>query len=249
VPERYLPKSLAEAKDIAVNQNPNVIRALYWEQEARYVVDSIFGELLPQFRVNGGYQKRFRESQGTNDQDDVSVVGLLNVPIYQGGEVRARVRQAKHEHVRRIQEVAQRRTEARERAVAAWAELGARRAKLRSDKTSVEANQIALAGVREEEKVGQRTLLDVLNAEQELLNSQVTLVETERDLVVSAYAVLAATGRLTSKELGLTKRVYDPEAHYFDVRRKWFGISITHQDGRQEHVNVWKSHGEGRTYK
>jgi outer membrane protein len=145
--------------------------------------------------------------------------------------------------------VAQQRTEVRELAVAAWAELGARRAKLRSDKTSVEANQIALAGVREEEKVGQRTLLDVLNAEQELLNSQVTLVETERDLVVSAYAVLAATGRLTSKELGLTNRVYDPEAHYLDVRRKWFGISITHQDGRRERVNVWKSHGEGRTYK
>ena len=249
VPERFLPKSLAEAQNLAVNENPRVIQALYREQEARYVVDSIFGELLPQFSVSGGYQKRFRTSAGINDQDDLSVVGLLNVPIYQGGEVKARVRQAKHVHVQRIQEVAQQRTEVRELAVAAWAELGARRAKLRSDKTSVEANQIALAGVREEEKVGQRTLLDVLNAEQELLNSQVTLVETERDLVVSAYAVLAATGRLTSKELGLTNRVYDPEAHYFDVRRKWFGISITHQDGRREHVNVWKSHGEGRTYK
>ena len=249
VPERFLPKSLAEAKDIAVNQNPRVIRALYREQEARYNVETIFGELLPQLSVSGGYQKRFQSSTGINDRDDLSVVGLLNVPLYQGGEVKARVRQAKHTHVQRIQEVAQERTEVRELAIAAWAELRARRAKLRSDKTSVEANQIALTGVREEEKVGQRTLLDVLNAEQELLNSQVTLVETERDLVVSAYALLVATGRLTSRELGLTKKVYDPEAHYVDVRRKWFGISITHQDGRREHVNVWKSHGAGRTYK
>jgi outer membrane protein len=213
------------------------------------VVDAVFGELLPKLGLEGGYLKRFRGSEGINDRDSLEVRGVLNVPLYQGGLVKARVRQAKHEHVRRIQEVAQERTEVRELAISAWAELRARRAKLRSDKTSVEANQIALAGVREEEKVGQRTLLDVLNAEQELLNSQVTLVETERDLVVSAYGLIAAIGRLTSKELGLTRKVYDAEAHYFDVRRKWFGISITHQDGRQEHVNVWKSHGEGRTYK
>jgi outer membrane protein len=88
--------------------------------------------------------------------------------------------------------------------------------------------------VREEERVGQRTLLDVLNAEQELLNSEVNLVTTKRNLVVASYAVLAAIGRLNAQELGVAALVYDPEAHYNEVRRKWTDIDITHGDGRRE---------------
>ena len=75
------------------------------------------------------------------------------------------------------------------------------------------------------------------------------MVTSERNLVVSAYALIASTGRLTAKELGLLNKIYDPEEHYFDVRRNWFGISITHQDGRRERVDVWQSHGKDRTYK
>jgi outer membrane protein len=249
VPSDLLPKSLAEATNRAINEAPPVVSALYLEQAARHNVDVIFGELLPQLSVSGQYRKGFSEVEGIYSRDTTEVLGLLTVPLYQGGEVRSRVRQAKHLHVRQIQLVAQERTLARERAITAWAALNSLRARLRSDKASVEANQIALNGVREEEKVGQRTLLDVLNAEQELLNSQVSLVSSERNLVVSAYSLIAATGRLTAKELGLSKTIYDAEEHYFDVRRKWFGISITHQDGRQERVDVWDSHGQRRTYK
>ena len=111
---------------------------------------------------------------------------------------------------------------------------GRREAQLESDQASVDANRIALAGVREEERVGQRTLLDVLNAEQELLNSEVNLVTTKRNLVVASYAVLSTIGRLNAQELGMAGLVYDPEAHYNEVRRKWFDINITHGDGRRE---------------
>ena len=249
VPEKLLPKSLEKAKNLGVNESPSVVSALYLEQAARHNVDAIWGELLPQLSASGFYEKRFQDAEGFSRGETTGVIGNLRVPLYQGGEVKARVRQAKHLHVRQIQIVARERTRARERAEAAWAELTAARAQLRSDQSQVQANQIALSGVREEEKVGQRTLLDVLNAEQELLDAQVALVTTERDLVLSAYALIATTGRLTSKELGLTKSVYDPEEHYFDVRRKWFGISITHQDGRSERVDVWNSHGKARTYK
>ena len=148
-----------------------------------------------------------------------------------------------------IAKVAQARTAAREAAVSAWAVLSAARAKLRSDNAQVEANKIALAGVSEEEKVGQRTLLDVLDAEQELLDSQVNLVTTQRDLIVSSYSLIAATGRLTAQDLGLSNTIYDAEEHYFDVRRKWFGISITNQDGRREHLDTWDSHGKDKSYK
>jgi outer membrane protein len=199
--------------------------------------------------VSGTLSKRYEPSEAINSTETAQVIGTLNVPIYTGGSVRSRVRQAKHEHVRRIQLVAQARTQAREASVTAWALLQAARAQLRSDNSQVQANRIALAGVREEEKVGQRTLLDVLDAEQELLDSQVSLVSTQRDLVVNSYTLLSAVGRLTSKELRLTSKVYDAEEHYFDVRRKWFGISITHSDGHSEHVDVWHSHGKRRSYK
>jgi len=249
VPERKLPRALAEARRRGINESPSVVSALYLEQAARHNVEVIWGELLPSVSLNANYQKRFEPQEGLNSVGSASIVGQLNIPIYAKGSVRSRIRQAKHLHVRRIQLVAEARTQARENVVTAWAALQAARAQLRSDQSQVEANQIALSGVREEEKVGQRTLLDVLDAEQELLDSQVSLVSTKRDLVVNAYTLISATGRLTAQEFGLSKHVYDPEEHYFEVRRKWYGISITHQNGHKEHMDLWQSHGRNKSYK
>ena len=125
----------------------------------------------------------------------------------------------------------------------------ASRAQVKSANAQVEANRIALSGVREEEKVGQRTLLDVLDAEQELLDSQVDLVTVRRDLVVNSYTVLSTTGRLTAQDMRLASTLYDPEAHYSKVRRKWFGISITHSDGRREHIEVQEKGRKHKSYK
>ena len=121
VPERLLPKTIAEARRRATNESPSVVSALYLEQAARYNVEQIWGELLPSLSVAGSVNKRFEPSEGTNSSQTSQVVGTLRVPIYTGGEIRARVRQAKHLHVRRIQLVAQARTQAREAAVSAWA--------------------------------------------------------------------------------------------------------------------------------
>ena len=112
---------------------------------------------------------------------------------------------------------------------------------MRSDRLQVQANQTALTGVREEEKVGQRTLLDVLNAEQELLNAQVQLVTDERNLVVVAYTLLSAIGRLDAARLKVAAYVYEPDVHYQEVRRKWYGLSITHEDGRRERFDAWNA--------
>ena len=162
------------------------------------------------------------------------MTGRVSVPFYTGGEVEARIRQAKHTHVQRLQEIEQSRTEVQAQVVTAWSQLQAAQAAVESDQASVDANRIALAGVREEERVGQRTLLDVLNAEQELLNSEVTLATDRRNLVVASYTVLSTIGRLNAQELGVAALVYDPEQHYREVRNKWFDISITHGDGRRE---------------
>lgn len=239
VPERLLPDTIEAALSIAEAENALIVAALYREQASRHTVDRIRGELLPDVSLEASYSNRFDTSRFVDETETTQVTGRLTVPIYQGGEVSARVRQAKHVHVSRLQEIEQVRTEVREAVVSSWSRLQASRAQLESDSVQVEANRSALEGVREEEKVGQRTLLDVLNAEQEYLNSQVNLVTTKRNLVVSAYSLLSAMGRLEMTTIGATGTVYDPEVHYHEVRRKWWGLSITHGDGRREFLDLW----------
>jgi outer membrane protein len=243
LPQRILPKSLEDAINTTFREAPAVVGALYQEEGARHTVERIWGELLPSVQFEADYNKRFDPSSQIDQSEATTLTGRLNVPIYQGGEVHARVRQAKQNHISRLQAVEQARTEAKQATVAAWSSLQASQAQLVSDMAQVDANRTALAGVREEERVGQRTLLDVLNAEQELLNSEVNLVVTRRDLIVNAYATVSTIGRLNAQELALGTLVYDAEVHYSEVRRKWWGISITHADGRRESVDLWESHG------
>jgi outer membrane protein len=229
-----IPKTIDEAIRVAERESPNIISAQYREQAARHAVDKIWGELLPDVRLEAQYQHRTDTSRSIGEQEVASITGRVNVPLYQGGETQARVRQAKHTHVSRVQEIEQARAESQAQTTSAWSRLASARAQLKSDTVQVDANRIALEGVREEEKVGQRTLLDVLNAEQELLDAQVQLVVTKRDLVVAAYTLLASIGRLSAEGLAFGDEIYDPQAHYNEVRRNWFGLSITHADGRQE---------------
>ncbi len=238
---KLLPKGVEEAIGIGTKENPQVVSALYLEQAARYDVETVRGELLPEAQLEATYQDRFGSSQSIDEVETGTVVGRLNVPIYaQGGEVYARVRKAKHLHLARIQAIEQARAAVQSGVAQSWSQLVGFRAQLQSDKAQIEANQTALSGVREEEKVGQRTLLDVLNAQQELLNSQVQLEITKRNLLVAAYTVIQQIGRLSVAEVGAVGIVYDPEAHYDEVRRKWWGIDITHDDGRREHMDAWQ---------
>ena len=249
LPWNLLPKSLDEAISIGENENPLVIRALYLEQAARRSVDVVRGELLPQVSMEASYDNSFNTNSNVAETQVTRLIGRMDIPIYQGGEVAARIRAAKHTHVSRLQEIEEQRTEAREGVITAWAAFQTTQAQLESDKTQVEANTVALTGVREEEKVGQRTLLDVLNAEQELLDSQVDLARTRRNNIVAAYTLLNDIGRLTADIVGMTATVYDPEVHYAEVRRKWWGIRITHRDGRREKLDLWESHGRHHSMK
>ncbi len=243
-PDKYLPKSLDHAVAIANREAPTVVGALYSEQAARATVDKIWGELLPSVQVQAQYANDHNTSRTTDQTEATTVRAQLSVPLYEGGEVRARVRQAKHQHVSRIQQIEQFRGEAQANVVTAWSRLEASKAQRESDQIAVQSSRTALQGVREEERVGQRTVLDVLNAEQELVVAEVQLASTQRDVIVNSYALIAAVGRLSSAELGLTSVVYDPDQHYHEVRRKWFGISITHADGRHERMEAWPTHVE-----
>lgn len=249
VPEKLLPKSLQDATATTTKEHPLVVAAQYNEQGARLNVDLVWGELLPTLQLEGNYSRRFEPSRTTDESETTSLLGRLNVPIYQAGEVHARVRAAKQTHVSRLQQIEQARTERTAITISAWSNLQALRARLVSDQVAVNSNQVALNGVREEEKVGQRTLLDVLNAEQAFLNAQVQLVTDQRDLIVGAYAVLVAIGRMDAATLLLNSEIYDAEAHYFEVRRNWWGLSITHADGRREQHDLWETHGRHQPVK
>lgn len=233
-PTRQVPGTLNQSTEIGARESPGVVASLYREQAARFNIDLIRGERLPTVQLEANYGRRFDAAESIDAAETTTVTGRVSVPFYTGGEVEARVRQAKHTHVQRLQEIEQARTEVQAQVVTAWSQLQAAKAAVESDQASVDANRIALAGVREEERVGQRTLLDVLNAEQELLNSEVTLATDRRNLVVASYTVLSTIGRLNAQELGVANLVYDPEQHYNQVRNKWFDISITHGDGRTE---------------
>jgi len=231
-----VPTNLNMSTEIALRESPAVVAALYREQAARFNIDLIRGELLPSLQIEANHAKRFDPQPGSQVEwtEDNTVTGRLTVPFYTGGEVEARVRQAKQTQVQRLQEIEQARTEVQAQVVTAWSQLQAAKAAVESDEVAVSANRVALAGVREEERVGQRTLLDVLNAEQELLNSEVTLVTDRRNVVVASYTVVSAVGRLNAQELGVSSLVYDPEQHYQEVRDKWFDLSIIGPDGKEQ---------------
>lgn len=224
---RGLPTSIEEARRIAGRESPNLIAALYSEQSARHAVDRAWSGLLPQIDLEAGYSHQNDVSAITDERSSASITGRLRIPLYQGGQVHAEVRKAKHSHVGRIQDIEAVRDAVESDVTAAWSRLQAARAQLASDEVQVDAARTALRGVREEEKVGQRTLLDVLNAEQEFLDAQVSLISTRRDLVVASYTVLASIGRLSAQSIELSTEIYHPEAHYEEVRRKWAGVTIT----------------------
>ena len=236
---KLVPRTLQEAITISSQENPSVVAALYNEQAARFNIDKIRGELLPEAQLEATFSERKEPSTSISESETTSVVGRVTVPIYEQGIVYSRVRQAKHTHISRIQAIEQQRAAAQAGVVQGWSLLTSARAQIESDKAQIEANRTALSGVREEEKVGQRTVNEVLNAQQTLLNSEVQIEITKRNLLVGAYTVISAIGRLNVAEVGAASTVYNPEAHYNDSVGKWYGLDITHDDsGRNEHFDA-----------
>ncbi len=199
-----LPSSLNESMTLGDGENPIVLASVYEEEASIYAVEQIMGELLPDVSLQAQYEKRFDQSQALAELETTTVSGRLNVPFYQGGGVAARVRQAKETNNQLKKQVEDARLRVHADVIANWGILQSSGPAISSAESAVEANKIALTGVREEEKVGQRTTLDVLDAQRELLNSQIGLVSALRDRVVAEYSLYAAIGRLDAQTLGLS---------------------------------------------
>jgi outer membrane protein len=223
-PPMELPESLETATVTAQDQNPSVIAALYDERSAKEDINLVEGELLPTLDLQGQYSKATDVSARAFDTDTKSVALQLTMPLYQSGSVYSRVREAKQTASRSIVLIEQAKREAVETATRAWEDLQTARSQVSAFQKESESNKIALEGTEQEATAGLRTVLDILDAEQELLNSRVNLVKSQRNEVVAAYQVIAAIGRLTAQDLALPVPYYDPTVHYDEVRDKVIGL-------------------------
>jgi outer membrane protein len=226
---RLVPGQLPQAITVGQNGHPVILAAIHQADSQAFVVKQIEGELLPTVSVGGTIQHN--ESFDTSvDPNTASIIGRVSIPLYQGGAVAARVRQAKELYGQQKIEIDLTRDQVRAAVVTAWAQIEAARGVTSAAQEGVDAAEIALTGVQEEQRVGQRTTLDVLNQQQELLDAQVTLIVAQHDQVVAAFALLSAMGRLTAEHLRLPTTPYDPVEHYDAVKDKWYGVRTP--DGR-----------------
>jgi outer membrane protein len=229
--EKLLPPTLEDAVTVGLSEHPAVIGALHEVDVAEDGVKIAEAALAPQVGLVGLVQNS-TDTSGYPGYNvfSAAIGGQITVPIYQGGQEYAAIRQAKEKLNQAQIAVASARDQTRAGVVTGWGQLQAARAAIVSFTAAVKAAGIALNGVREEAKVGQRTTLDVLNAEQTLLNTRVQLVQAQHDRVVASYAVMSAIGRLSAQNLGLGVVEYDPRRHYQQTKNRFFGIETP--DGR-----------------
>jgi len=228
--DRFLPPSLPASVEVSLIENPNVTAAMFGVDINFLQVKIKEGALLPTLNLQMSAQQGAEQQLTVQKSFTASAIAQLSVPIYQGGAEYSLIRQSKENLAQQRLTLDTTRDQTRAGVVQAWGQLVANKAQVVSAQAQVTAAEIALNGVREEAKAGQRTTLDVLNAQQALVNARIALVTAQHDRVVSSYSVLSAVGRLSPQVLGLATTVYDPSVHYQQVRDSWFGVRTP--DGR-----------------
>lgn len=220
-----MPNSIEAAIVAGLAEHPLVKSAQYAMNSAAFGVKQAEGSLLPGVNVTGSFGQDLETGDG-----EATIGAQLSVPLYQGGAASARVRQSKELLGQARINVDVARNNLRQAIVTAWTQHEASRAAIEANRSQIEAAELALSGVIEERDVGQRTTLDVLNAQQDVLNAREALVQSQRDAVVASFSVLSTTGRLLVDRLDLQVVEYRPDVHYEAVEDKWYGLRTI--DGR-----------------
>jgi outer membrane protein len=228
--DRFLPVTLPSAVELSLIENPNVTAAMFGIDVNFLQVKVNEGALLPTVTVQAAVQQSYEQLLTTYRSFGASAIAQVTVPVYQGGAEYSLIRQSKENLAQQRLNLELTRDQTRANTVTAWGQLVAGKAQVASAQSQVTASEIALNGVREEAKAGQRTTLDVLNAQQALVNARVALVTAQHDRVVASYSVLSAVGRLSPIVLKLPTTTYDPSVHYQQVRDSWYGVRTP--DGR-----------------
>ena len=223
------PASLDQALDIAHETNPQILAAAQAVTVAEHTVGSTFSALLPQADLLGTYAYQSNQnsiSSSITDSSTLTVQGLVTVPIYEAGLVYSQVRAAKQKASQSRISVIDTTRQVRQSVSANWAAYTSSKQAVQSSVTSVSASQTAYDGTKQEYQVGSRSTIDVLNAEQTLLNAQISDVSLQHDLILASYRLQASVGHLTGRHLHLFP-LYDAKHNYYEVRNKWIG---THAD-------------------
>ena len=228
--DRLVPRTLTASVQIGLEEHPAIISALHAVDAAELQVKIVEGELAPTIGLTGSVAQSAQTQTERDSTFAASVAAQISFPLYTGGEVYARVRQSKEIAGQRRIEAEATRDQVRAAVVSAWGSLEAAKASVRAAQAQVEAAEIALTGVREESRVGQRTTLDILNQQQELLNARVTLISSQRDRVVASYSVVQSIGRLSAKVVGLNVDLYSAKLHFDQVKDLPWGLGTP--DGR-----------------
>ncbi len=222
-----LPPSRQAALALVPGDNFDIAQARAALEASRQGVDIARAGLLPRLSVEvRGSRVKETDVQLARQRDNIAE-GMLQftVPLYQGGGPAAETRQAKEAAARSLLQIDAVLRQAKQQAQSSWDLLEAGRTRMVQARVSIEANTVAVRGVARQQSVGARTLLEVLNAQQELLTAEVNLARATRDEVAAELQVLAVTGRLTAEQLGLHVPVYDARAHYEATRDRWGGLT------------------------
>ena len=222
--DRFLPATLPAAVNLGLMQNPNVTATMFGIDVNYLQVKINEGALLPTVTLQAAVQQTYEQQLILYRTFGAAATAQLSVPVYQGGAEYSLIRQSKETLAQQHYNLDTIRDQARANVVTAWGQLVAGKAQVASAQAQVTASEIALNGVRDEATAGQRITLDVLNAQQALVNARVALVTAQHDRVVASYAVLGAVGRLSPQVLHLATSAYDPSVHYHQVRDKWVGV-------------------------
>ncbi len=224
-PPTKLPETLETALG-DVENNPDLRSARFVEVAARAQIGVVRSGLLPDLSLRGAVRRQDEADQKHFERDTAEVLLQLSVPIYEGGISAAQTREAKHIASQRQLELEQATRAATDAVRAAWEALISSRARITSIRENVAAAELALVSVTEEAKVGARTVLDRLNAQQELLDSKVSLLRAQRDEFIATNDLLSAIGKMTAQNLELPVEHYDPVGNYARTRGRWFGTGI-----------------------
>jgi outer membrane protein len=229
---RQLPKGIDNAVATGMREHPSVIAASYAIDAAGYQVKSAEGAMLPGVVIQGQLQNTNGDPtlSSLSNYNSASLTARLNVPIYQGGAEYGQIRQAKERLGQQRILLDSARAEVQQTIVSAMAQHEAAKAVISANNSQIRAAQEALNGVIEERNVGQATTLDVLDAQANVLTAKESLAQSQRDSVVSSFAIVASMGQLTIDNLSLKVAKYEPDVHYKAVKDAWIGLRTV--DGR-----------------
>jgi outer membrane protein len=224
--DRFLPRSRDEATGLAFREHPAVMAAAFDVDVAFTSIRVAESSLMPTITLQGSASrsKQSDSTLGTFGTDQASIAGQLTQPIYDGGMAASQTRQAKEISAQSRLVLDQVRNQARTAAIGAWVANEGAKVAVTASESEVRAATVALQGVQREAAGGQRTTVDVLNSQQDLILAKARLIGAQRDRVIASYTLLSAIGRLDVKTLVLNTPDYLPEVHYHQVRDAWHGL-------------------------